>query len=277
MSGVRRAVITAGGRATRMLPISRGIQKSMLPIVDLPVIYYLVEEAVNSGITDILIILGERDTPIEKFFASFLADGDALSGVRISYAYQQEPTGLAHAVMLAREFVSDEPFLVLYGDDVIFSDVPVSRQLICAYEKYGCTILGVQSVEKDKLSQYCSLRISDSIIEKGIHECLGVIEKPGEGEGYSSLSILGRVLLTSDIFAVIERLAPGRGGEYQLTDAIDLLVRSKRTMALEFSGDRYDLGSKIGFLKANVAVGLKHEETAAEFRQFLEELTDKWI
>ncbi len=287
MTKVRKAVIAAAGLGTRMLPISHAVPKEMLPIVDLPAIYYLVEEAVLSGISDVMIITGRGKEAMENFFdlspeymSVLLSKGkekeaqrikDIAEMARISFIRQTEPNGLAMAVKRAESFVSGEPFAVLYGDDVIFSREPVCRQLIDAYERYGLSVAGVKEVSDSELSKYCSLK-AEPLETEGEYRVCDMIEKPSESERFSNLAILGRVILTPDIFAKIDTLARGRGGEYQLTDAMAALAREKGMTAKIFEGDRYDLGSKIGFLKANIVKGLENGETADELRAFLSEL-----
>ena len=190
----------------------------------------------------------------------------------IYFLRQKETKGLGHAVGRARSFVGDEPFVVLYGDDIIFSKTPACRQLIDVYEKYGKPVVGVKPVPKEQLQKYCSLKVDQLPGERDVYSCTDMIEKPKPGEEFSNLSILGRVLLTPDVFDIIDSLEPGAGGEYQLTDAMAKMARADGVSALEFEGDRYDMGSKVGFLKANVVKGLENPETALEFREFLKEL-----
>lgn len=291
MKKVTKAVIPAAGLGTRMLPISYAVPKEMLPIVDAPAIFYLVEEAVKSGITDILIITNRGKGAIEDFFDISPEYTDALikkgkveeaekilnisKMANISFIRQGKATGLAHAVKKAEGFVGDDPFMVLYGDDIIFSDVPTSKLLIEAYEKYGKCIAGVKSVDKGDLKKYCSLKVERAEGEENVYYCTDMIEKPREGEEFSNLAILGRVLLTKDIFPVIDSLSAGACGEYQLTDAMARIARGKGMYAVEFPGERYDMGSKLGFLKANTVIGLSHEETKDEYREFLRDILEK--
>ena len=291
MKQVRKAIIPAAGLGTRMLPISHAVCKEMLPIVDLPAVYYLVEEAVLSGITEIMIITNRDKEAMENFFdyspeyeARLLASGKTEEAARLRrvadmanlyFLRQKEAKGLGHAVGRARAFVGDEPFAVLYGDDVIFSEKPVCRQLIDAYEKYGRAVCGVKEVPDELVSKYCSLKTAPI---EGSDNCFFVddmIEKPKAGQEFSNLSILGRVLLTPEVFDIIDNLEPGAGGEYQLTDAIKKMARQDGVYALEFEGDRYDLGSKSGFLMANIVKGLEHPETKDEIREFILELAGK--
>ena len=291
MKKITKAIIPAAGLGTRMLPVSAAVCKEMLPIVDVPAICHLVEEAANSGITDILIITNRGKDIMEDFFdlspeyeAALAAKGkldeierlrDIAGMANVYFLRQKETLGLGHAVGRARSFIGDEPFIVLYGDDVIFSKKPVCRQLMDVYEKYGKPVVGVKPVAPEMLSKYCSLKVAPIKGEEWITHCTDMIEKPKAGEEFSNLSILGRVLLTPDIFDVIDNLEPGAGGEYQLTDAIKQLARESGVCALEFEGDRYDLGSKSGFLMANIVKGLEHPETKDELRRFIKEIAEK--
>ena len=291
MKKVTKAIIPAAGLGTRMLPISHAVPKEMLPIVDLPAVYYLVEEAVNSGITDILIVTNRDKEAMENFFdlsPEYISVLEGKGRVReaerikkianmanIYFLRQKEAKGLGHAVGRAKSFVGDEPFVVLYGDDIIFSKTPVCRQLIDQYEKYGKPVVGVKPVSPEQLMKYCSLKVDKLPGEENVYSCTDMIEKPKKGQEFSNLSILGRVLLTPNAFDIIENLTPGAGGEYQLTDAMAILAREGGVTALEFEGDRYDMGSKLGFLMANVTRGLLHEETAEDFREYLKSLIGK--
>ena len=288
MKRITKAIIPAAGLGTRMLPISHAVPKEMLPIVDLPAVYYLVEEAVKSGITDILIITNRDKDAMEDFFDLSIEYGQALTSkgkteeakrlydianmANVYFLRQKETKGLGHAVGRARSFVGDEPFVVLYGDDIIFSKTPVCRQLIDVYEKYGKATVGVKPVPTSDLSKYCSLKVESVEGEKSVTFCTDMIEKPKPGEEFSNLSILGRVLLTPDVFDIIDALPPGAGGEIQLTDAMATLARGGGVYALEFEGTRYDLGSKLGFLKANIDQGLLHPECKDELREYIKNL-----
>ena len=192
----------------------------------------------------------------------------------VYFLRQREICGLGHAVGRARSFIGDEPFLVMYGDDIIFSKTPVCRQLMEVYEKHGKSAVGVKRVPESDLSKYCSLKVTPTD-EPNLHLCTDMIEKPKMGEEFSNLSILGRVLLTPEIFDIIDNLTPGAGGEYQLTDAMKALARDNGVFALEYEGDRYDLGSKVGFLKANIVKGLENPETSSEITEFIKEIAKK--
>ena len=290
MKKITKAIIPAAGLGTRMLPISHAVCKEMLPIVDLPAVYYLVEEAARAGITDILIITNRDKDAMEDFFDLSIEYGNALTAkgktaeaqrlydianmANVYFLRQKETKGLGHAVGRARSFVGDEPFLVLYGDDIIFSETPVCRQMMDVYEKYGKAVVGVKPVPLKDVQKYSSLKVEPVEGEKNVTYCTDMIEKPKPGEEFSNLSILGRVLLTPEIFDIIDALEPGAGGEYQLTDAMKKLAREDGVYALDFEGDRYDMGSKLGFLKANVTKGLEHPETGEEFRKYLLELAE---
>ncbi len=288
MKKITKAIIPAAGLGTRMLPISHAVPKEMLPIVDMPAVFYLVEEAVKSGITDILIITNRDKDAMEDFFdlsieysAALTLKGKTEEAERlrsiadmanIFFLRQKETRGLGHAVGRARSFVGDEPFVVLYGDDIIFSKTPVCRQMMEVYEKYGKPVVSVKPVPIEQVQKYCSLKVEPIEGESNVSYCTDMIEKPKPGEEFSNLSILGRVLLTPDIFDIIDSLTPGAGGEYQLTDAMATVARHSGVYALEFEGERYDMGSKLGFLMANAVKGLEHPETGEDFKKFIKEL-----
>lgn len=285
---ITKAVIPAAGLGTRMLPIARTVCKETLPIVDRPAISYLVNEAIDSGATDILIITNRGKGAMEDYFdyspeyeAALRAKGkDALveelrrdaERANIYFIRQKEPRGLGHAVLAARNFIGNEPFYVLYGDDVIMSKTPVCAQLRDAYEKYGKAACGVKEVTAEQILKYSSL---DAKPIEGSGNCYNVtdmIEKPKPEEVITRLSILGRVLLTPDIFDILAEMKPGAGGEIQLTDAMRVLAQSVGMTAVDFEGKRYDLGSKLGFLYANVESALCDPELGGEFREYLKEL-----
>lgn len=291
MKHVRKAIIPAAGLGTRMLPISRAVPKEMLPIMDYPAMYYLVKEAADSGITDILIITGRDKEAMEEFFdyspeydATLRAKGRveeveklhaACDLANVYFLRQKEPKGLGHAVLRAKDFVGDEPFAILYGDDIVFSEKPVVKQLIETYETYGRAAVGVKEVEKEQLAKYCSMKaepIEGSDTDYFVDD---MIEKPKPGEEFSNLAILGRVLLTPEIFDILEHTAPGAGGELQLTDAMATYARKYGVTAKIFEGDRYDIGSKLGFIKANFVKALEHPETKEAFAEFVKEYMEK--
>ncbi len=284
MKKITKAVIPAAGLGTRMLPIARTVPKEMLPIVDRPSMEYLVREAVKSGITDILIITGRNKGMMEDYFdysieydinlrrknkQEELDDIEETCSLANIYFIRQKVTkGLGHAVLCARSFVGDEPFAVLYGDDIMEAQTPVTRQLIDAYERYGKAVAGVNAVPDEDLKKYCSLKTE--LLEGNVYAVDDMVEKPQTPEErFSNYSILGRVVLTPDIFDILENTAPGAGGEIQLTDAMRTLAQDKGMIAVDYDGVRYDMGSKLGFLKANIEYALKHPELANDFSEYL--------
>lgn len=284
---VRKAVIPAAGLGTRMLPIARAVPKEMLPIADKPAMAYLVEECAASGITDVLIITGRGKEAIEDYFdyspeyeAAFVKKGRAEKisglradaapgGIRVYFVRQKEALGLGHAILCAESFVGGEPFAVLYGDDIITSDrCPVTKQLIDSYMRYGRPVCGVGRVDAEQIKKYCSLKAEPIAggFEGREYFVDDMIEKPQRPEQvFTNLSILGRVLLTPEIFGILKETPPGAGGEIQLTDAIARYAREKGVTALEFDGRRYDIGSKLGFLTANLVFGCSHPEVGEAF------------
>ena len=284
---ITKAVIPAAGLGTRMLPIAHSVCKEMLPIVDRPAVSYLVEEAVKSGITDILIITGREKDAMENYFdfspeyeKKLLASGKTAEleeidrickMANIFFIRQLETKGLGHAIGRARSFVGDEPFVVLYGDDIIFSQTPVCRQLIDAYENYGRCAVGVKPVPMEWVRKYSSLKVEPIEGSESDYLCTDMIEKPAPGKEFSNLSILGRVLLTPDIFDIIDNTAPGAGGEIQLTDAMREMALREGITAVDFEGTRYDLGSKLGLMCVNMVKAAEHPEIGDEFKDFLRE------
>ncbi len=287
---IRKAVIPAAGLGTRMLPISRAVPKEMLPILDRPAISYLVDEAVSSGITDILIITNRDKDMMEDYFdispeyeqklvgSGKTADVDEMYEnalkANIFFIRQKVTRGLGHAVSCARDFVGNEPFLVLYGDDIIFSEEPVCLQLARAYEKYGKAVCGVKPVPTELVAKYCSLKADKIEGTDNLYHVTDMIEKPKPEQIWTNLSILGRVLLTPDIFDLIDGLEPGAGGEIQLTDAMKALARSSGMTAVDFEGTRFDMGSKLGFLTANVTRGAADPLLGEDFKAFLREFVE---
>lgn len=284
---ITKAVIPAAGLGTRVLPASKAIPKEMLPIVDKPAIQYIVEEAVASGITDILIITNRGKDAMEEHFdyahelealmrrkgRDQLADElHAIAGLAHIYFIRQKDTkGLGHAVLQARSFVGNEPFAVLYGDDVIKSKTPVTAQLISAFERTGKATVGVKAVSLQDIHKYCSLKVEPTDTD-GIMRVSDMVEKPTDEQIMSPYAILGRCLLTPEIFDCIERAGVGTGGEIQLTDAMALMARESGMTAVEFEGKRYDMGNKLGMMKAQVEFALQHKEIAEEFKDYLKEI-----
>jgi len=283
---VTKAVIPAAGLGTRVLPASKSMPKEMLPIVDKPAIQYIVEEAVASGITDIIIITNRGKGIIEDHFdhsyeledllrkKGRYEDADKLASLatlaNIHFVRQHQPKGLGHAVLAARTFVGNEPFAVLYGDDVIISDVAVTGQLCKAYEKYGKGAVGVKQVPIEDVSKYCSLKVEP--IADRIMSVSDMIEKPPVEKMFSNWSILGRCVLPPEIFDVLENTPAGTGGEIQLTDAMATLARKEGMVAVDYIGTRYDMGNKLGIMKAQIEVALKHSEIGEGFREYLKEI-----
>ena len=283
---IRKAVIPAAGLGTRVLPATKVMPKEMLPIVDKPAIQYIVEEAVAAGITDVLIVTGRGKGLIEDHFdnAYELEDvlrrkgredvADEVAAIahmaNVHFVRQHKPLGLGHAVLAARSFVGDEPFAVLYGDDVIVSQESVTAQLCRRYERYGKGVVGVKEVSREEVKQYCSLAVSP-LGEKEF-AVSDMIEKPSEMQIFSCWAILGRCVLPPRIFEILAQQGPGRNGEIQLTDAMAALARSEGMIAVDFEGKRYDMGNKLGVLQAQIEVGLAHPEVGEGLRAYLKEL-----
>ncbi len=287
MKKVRKAVIPAAGLGTRVLPATKVMPKEMLPIVDKPAIQYIVEEAAASGIEDILIITNrgkglledhfDRAPELERRLAADPNKAVILDEVvhisklaNIFYVRQKETKGLGHAIGCAREFVGDEPFAVLYGDDVILGEDPACGQLIRAYEQFGNGVVGVKEVAREAISKYSSLKVEH--LQDNYFRCTDMIEKPKPGEELSLYSILGRCILPPEIFDILDKTPPGAGGEIQLTDAMRTLARRDGMTAVDFTGTRYDMGNKLGIMQASVEVALNHPEIGKEFRAYLKEL-----
>lgn len=288
MKKVRKAIIPAAGLGTRMLPIARCVPKEMLPIVDRPAISYLVEEAAKSGITDVLIITGRDKEAMEDYF-DYSPEYDAVLeakgrgeevcemhrasfGANVYFVRQKERRGLGHAVNLARNFIGDEPFCILYGDDIVFSEKPVCAQMIETYERYGRPVVGVKNVPDELVVKYCSMKAEPIAGSDNEYYVDDMIEKPKLEEKYSNLAILGRVLLTPEIFDILDNTPVGAGGEIQLTDAMAEYARRHGVTALDFEGVRYDMGSKLGFMMANITEGMKSAEIGEDLRGFIREI-----
>ncbi len=284
-----KAVIPAAGLGTRFLPATKAQPKEMLPLIDKPVIQFVVEEAVNSQIDDILIITGRGKRAIEDHFdKSFeleqilkqkgkhelLKDVKDISDLAdIHYIRQTEALGLGHAVYCAKKHVGDEPFVVLLGDDVIFSRVPCCRQLMDCHEKHGGSVIAVHEVRKDMLKQY---GVIDGLgVGGSTYEIKDLVEKPRTGEAPSNLAIIGRYLLTPEIFDAIEQTELGKGGEIQLTDAIKLLSREQRIYATEFDGERYDLGNKEDYIRATIQYALRREEFRDKTLKYMKDVLSR--
>lgn len=285
---IRKAIIPAAGLGTRFLPATKAQPKEMLPIVDKPTIQYIVEEAIQSGIEDILIITGRNKRAIEDHFdksvelelelkkknkESLLNLVEDISNmVNIHYIRQKEPKGLGHAIYCAKSFVGNEPFAVLLGDDIVDSEVPVLKQMIDQYERYNCSIIGVQEVPYEDVDKYGI--VDAAIIEDRLYKVNNLVEKPKKEETPSNIAILGRYIITPRIFEILENTPPGAGGEIQLTDALKTLLNYEAIYAYNFIGKRYDVGDKLGYLMATVEYALKREDLSEPFKRYLLELVD---
>ena len=280
---VRKAVIPAAGLGTRMLPVTKAVPKEMLPILDKPAIQYIVEEAVDSGIEDILIITNRGKSAMEDYFDYAPELEESLKRANKTSAYeriktpaelanicflrQKETKGLGHAVWCAKSFVGDEPFAVLLGDDIMVGSKPVTKQLIDAAEKYRASAVGAQEVCDEDVIKYCSLKIEE--LEDRIYRVHDVIEKPPPEKKFSNYAILGRYVLTAEIFRILENTSPGVGGEIQLTDGLCTLCKQSPMVAVDFDAKRYDTGNLPGFLEATFEFALRHPEAGPWLKQFI--------
>jgi UTP--glucose-1-phosphate uridylyltransferase len=283
---ITKAIIPAAGLGTRFLPATKAMPKEMLPIVDKPTIQYIVEEAVASGIKDIIIVTGKGKRAIEDHFdyapeleQNLLEKGkvELLNKVQYSsklanihYIRQKEPKGLGHAVWCARKFIGDEPFAVLLGDDIVQSETPCLKQLINQYEETNNSIIGVQTVPKEETNRY---GIIDPAFQDGrLYQVENFVEKPALGTAPSNLAIMGRYILTPEIFSMLDQQEAGAGGEIQLTDAIQQLNQIQQVFAYDFEGKRYDVGEKLGFVKTTIEFALQNEEIKDDLVEFLEQM-----
>lgn len=284
---VRKAIIPAAGLGTRFLPATKAQPKEMLPIVDKPTLQYIIEEAVDSGIEEILIITGRNKKSIEDHFDRSIelemvleekGNDELLKMVRnisdminIHYIRQKEPKGLGHAIHCAKSFIGDEPFAVLLGDDVVDSEKPCLRQLMDVYEKYNCSILGVQPVNKEDVCKYGIVDIKQ--IEDNIYKVNDLVEKPAIDKSPSNIAILGRYIINPSIFEILENTKPGKGGEIQLTDGLKELSQREVMYAYAFEGRRYDVGDKLGFLQATIDFALKRKELKEPLMDYIKKLS----
>lgn len=279
---IRKAIIPAAGLGTRFLPATKAQPKEMLPIVDKPAIQFIIEEAIQSGIEEILIITGRNKRAIEDHFDrnielehSLKAQGkydllglvEELSNVTIHYVRQKDAKGLGHAVLCARQFVGNEPFAVLLGDDIIDANVPCLKQLIEVYDDKPGTILGVQEVARNKVCNYGIIKPEN--VSNRLWKVDSLVEKPAIEDAPSQLAVLGRYIIEPEIFDLLEKTPPGRGGEIQLTDALKSLAANKPVYAYCFEGRRYDIGDKQGYLEATVEYALKRPELREKFLRYL--------
>ncbi len=282
---VRKAVFPVAGLGTRFLPATKSSPKEMLPLIDKPLVHYVVEEAVSSGIEDILFVTGRGKRALEDYFdisfeleallqekgkdKAFKEIRDIADMVKIFYVRQKQALGLGHAILCAREFVGNEPFAVLLGDDIIDGKKPCLGQLLDVYRKYQGSVLALEQVPMENISSYGCVRANQR--SEQVYEVLDMVEKPKREEAPSDLAIIGRYVLTPEIFPILEKQQPGKGGEIQLTDALRHLLHEQAVYGCRFEGIRHDCGDKLGFLKATVDMALKREEFNTEFRAFLKE------
>ena len=285
---IKRAVIPAAGFGTRLLPATKSTPKEMLPIVDRPSIQYIVEEALESGIEDILIISGHAKRAIEDYFDSAPNLEMALeksgktdllklvrdtADIRVHYIRQRSMRGLGDAILTAKAFMAEEPFAVLLGDDVVYNpDKPAMKQLIEVYEDYGRSVLGCQKVPDEQVSSY-GIVAGNKLDNHRILKVSDMVEKPAPAEAPSNMAVLGRYIITPAIFDILEHTKPGKGGEIQLTDALKVLAQQEAVFAYDFVGKRYDLGDKLGFLKAQVEFALRRDDLGSQFKEYLKELS----
>ncbi len=286
MKKVRKAVIPAAGLGTRFLPATKAQPKEMLPIVDKPIIQYIVEEAVASGIEQIVIVTGQSKRAIEDHFdypfelayrlkeqkkEEELREVERISDLaNFAYVRQKQPLGNGHAVLVAKEVIGDEPFAVLWGDDLVDAEVPCLQQLIQVYERYCASVMAVMRVPRESISKYGVIEARP--VGDRVYEVLDLVEKPPVESAPSDLAAVKGFVLTPEIFGELERTEPGKGGEIWLTDAIKLLMRRQKVYALEFEGKRYDAGNKLEFLEATVDFALKRPDLNGDFRRYLKGL-----
>ncbi|NLI90960.1 MAG: UTP--glucose-1-phosphate uridylyltransferase GalU [Peptococcaceae bacterium] len=283
---IKKAVIPAAGLGTRFLPATKAQPKEMLPIVDKPAIQYIVEEAVQAGIESILIVTGRNKKAIEDHFdksveleqlLSAKGKTDLLAEIQginemanIHYIRQREPLGLGHAILCAEQFIGDEPFAVLLGDDIMTADPPALQQLIQVYEQYQTTVIGVQPVCSEDVSKYGIISVERQFGR--LFQVKDLVEKPGISKAPSNIAIMGRYILQPGIFAVLRNQEKGAGGEYQLTDALREVCHSEGLLSLELQGDRYDVGDKLGYIRAIIEMGLRREDLQPQLSEYLQEV-----
>mgnify|MGYP002682728395 CR=1 FL=1 len=287
MKRIRKAIIPAAGLGTRFLPATKATPKEMLPVVDTPAIQYIVEEAAKSGIEDIVIISGRGKRAIEDHFDKSyeledvllkhnkISELEEIKGIsnmaNIYYVRQKEARGLGHAIHCAKTFIGNEPFAVLLGDDIVYNEgKPCLKQLIDCYDEYNTSVLGVQTVEAKDVNKYGI--VNGIHIEDRVYKVKGLVEKPPVEESPSNVAILGRYIITPQIFKILEETKPGKGGEIQLTDALLKLIDEEAMYAYDFEGTRYDVGDKLGFLKATVEYALRREDLRDGFIEYLNTL-----
>ena len=288
---IRKAIIPAAGLGTRFLPATKAQPKEMLPIVDKPTIQYIVEEAVASGIEEIIIIIGRGKRSIEDHFdksyeledtlfrknkLEMLAEVQNISNLaNIVYVRQKEPIGLGHAILCAKSVIGDEPFAVLLGDDIVMSETPCLKQIIDVFEYYNSSVVAVQTVADHDVSKYGIIKPKGTMIESDLFHIDSLVEKPSVDEAPSRYAIMGRYVLSPEIFEILERIPLGRGDEFQLTDAINELNKQQAVFAYNFTGKRYDIGDKIGFIMATIDFALSREDIRESVEAYLQDLNDK--
>ncbi|WP_079910757.1 UTP--glucose-1-phosphate uridylyltransferase GalU [Paenibacillus sp. 32352] len=286
---IRKAVIPAAGLGTRFLPATKAQPKEMLPIVDKPAIQYIVEEAVQSGIESIIIVTGRNKTSIEDHFdKSFELEQtlqqkgklDLLNEVQrisemasIHYIRQKEPLGLGHAILCAHQFIGDEPFAVLLGDDIMVSDTPALQQMIHVYEAFDAQVVGVQQVDRSEVNKYGI--IAPAKQHRQVYEVGDLVEKPDPGSAPSHIAIMGRYILKPSIFSYLESIERGAGNEYQLTDALRVACKQEQLLALDVAANRYDIGDKLGYMKAIAEIGLQRKELRPQLLSYLQQLVQR--
>ncbi len=290
---VKKAIIPAAGLGTRFLPATKAQPKEMLPIVDKPTIQYIIEEAIASGIEDIIVVTGRGKRAIEDHFdKSFeleetlekknkhklLEEVRAISNMAtIHYIRQKEAKGLGHAIWCARKFIGNEPFAVLLGDDIVQSETPCLKQLIDVFDRYHSSVVGVQEVPDEDVSKYGIVSPKGSEIESNVIHVETLVEKPALKDAPSNYAIMGRYILRPEIFAILDTLPPGAGNEIQLTDAIKVLNQSQAVLAYNFAGERYDVGDKLGFIKATIDFALQREDLTQDVQQYLKEVYEQQL
>ncbi|MGD6778624.1 UTP--glucose-1-phosphate uridylyltransferase GalU [Sutcliffiella horikoshii] len=290
---VKKAIIPAAGLGTRFLPATKAQPKEMLPIVDKPTIQYIIEEAIASGIEDIIVVTGRGKRAIEDHFdISFELEEtlekknktkllkevqDISSMTNIHYIRQKEANGLGHAIWCARKFIGNEPFAVLLGDDIVQSDTPCLKQLIDVYENYESSVVGVQEVADEDVSKYGVVAPKGDEVAPNLIRAETFVEKPALEDAPSNYAIMGRYVLTPEIFNILENLPPGAGNEIQLTDAIKVLNQFQSVLAYNFAGQRYDVGDKFGFIKATVDFALQRDDLSEDVAAYIKELYEKQL
>ena len=287
MKKVKKAVIPAAGLGTRLLPATKAMAKEMLPIVDKPTIQYIVEEALASGIEEILIVTGKSKRPIEDHFDSNIELESNLeskgktellelvqetTGIKLYFVRQSYPKGLGDAVLQAKAFVGGEPFVVMLGDDIVKAETPLTRQLIEGYEKTHASNIAVMEIPMEDTNKYGIIE-PESKVAEDLYNVRHFVEKPEDAP--SNLAIIGRYLLTPEIFEILENQEPGAGGEIQLTDAIDTLNQTQRVFAKKFEGTRYDVGNKLGYMTTSIEFGLEHPEIKDELKDYIIDLAHR--